>query len=496
SRTRPNNPIIRGIGMEENSARTITSRNGVYTESRTLPVGLVFASDLPLLLRLPFIPRDLNERMVLTTLGRDPQRPASDSYYRAIDLLPAGHVLYYRPNGIAIRRWSQPQLSEIRRPDAEDRLRAELTRAVEERMRGGERIAVHLSGGLDSSAIACIAARHLRPEGRRLLAFSSVLPSGWSGPETDERIHIEAVLAQEDNIDIHWVDLPVEHSPFAGCQQGFELLGQPAYTNVSHIEQQFGLLGREFGVDVVLSGFGGDFFASWRGQGVLQALLRERRWRQTASEFLAMHRQGLGTWQQLIRRHLLAPLRAWLLSQKPQLRSELQRLAFRHPREQMRFVAEPGRVETVLNAEVQFFDRGFGQSIRFPLLDRRIVEFMQSVPVDELQRHGETRSLFRRAMKGILPDSVRLRQDKGPAFDPAIAARIAASREKLEDWATRTAEAPWWRYIDRSLFLRELAAVRPGKRDDWRSGLFETVLMGGILAQFMEWAIEHGDRTA
>jgi asparagine synthase (glutamine-hydrolysing) len=186
----------------------------------------------------------------------------------------------------------------------------------------------------------------------------------------------------------------------------------------------------------------------------------------------------------------LAPLLASMLSRRAQV--DLKRLAFMHPREQMRFVAAPGRLEVVLNAGVQFFDRGFGQSLRFPLLDLRIIAFMQSVPADELQHDGETRSLFRRAMKGIVPESVRLRQDKGPAFDPLLAARVAAAREDLQDWAARTTSAPWWNSVDRARFLRELAAIRPAARNGWRPGMFQDVLTAGRLARFVEWTAQNG----
>ncbi len=67
---------------------------------------------------------------------------------------------------------------------------------VESNLLGGTTIAVHLSGGLDSATIACIAAQRLKQQGRRLLALCSVLPTDHVGPESDERHFIEAVLDQ------------------------------------------------------------------------------------------------------------------------------------------------------------------------------------------------------------------------------------------------------------------------------------------------------------
>lgn len=448
--------------------------------------GIAFATDLPLLLRLPFVPRGLDSTTVAAILSRDPALPASSTYYEAIELLPAGHLLSYGKEGLSIRRWWQPQTIEIPKAEPEKRLREVITAAVEQRLRGGRSVAVHLSGGLDSSAIACIAARRLRQEGRRLLAFSSVLPQGWSGPEADERAHVEAVLAQEPNIDMHWVELSEQDDPFDAALEGFELLGQPHYSNVPHAERAFARLGRELGVDVVLSGFGGDFFASWRGNGVVYALMAEGKWGTAAGEFLALHQRQTGSWPRLFKHEIVVPLLSRLRRGN--------RRAYAHPHTRMRFVLEPGRMEQLLNASVQFYARGFGQSLRFPLLDRHLIEFMLSVPIEQLQHDGENRSLYRRAMQGILPESVRLRQDKGAAFDPMIAARIVAAREQLQAWAERTAQSTCWHYVDRSRFLRELAAVRPSARDGWQPGMFQHVLRAGMMARFIEWQAENTTR--
>jgi len=61
--------------------------------------------------------------------------------------------------------------------------------------------------------------------------------------------------------------------------------------------------------------------------------------------------------------------------------------------------------------------------IRYPFLDRRLVEFCLAVPVSQKLQDGWTRAIMRRAMDGILPDSVRWRGGKarlGPNFDRTL----------------------------------------------------------------------------
>jgi asparagine synthetase B (glutamine-hydrolysing) len=54
----------------------------------------------------------------------------------------------------------------------------------------------------------------------------------------------------------------------------------------------------------------------------------------------------------------------------------------------------------------------FGIEVRHPFLDQRLVEYVLALPGEQLFRLGSSKSLLRRAMRGILPERIRLRADK------------------------------------------------------------------------------------
>jgi asparagine synthase (glutamine-hydrolysing) len=56
---------------------------------------------------------------------------------------------------------------------------------------------------------------------------------------------------------------------------------------------------------------------------------------------------------------------------------------------------------------------------RPPLLDHRLVEFVWSLPYDIKMKDGFTKNILREAMKGKLPESVRMRRDKMGFVTPA-----------------------------------------------------------------------------
>lgn len=54
----------------------------------------------------------------------------------------------------------------------------------------------------------------------------------------------------------------------------------------------------------------------------------------------------------------------------------------------------------------------FSIESRVPFLDYRLVEFIYSLDNNQKIRHGQTKWVMRQALKGILPEKIRNRQDK------------------------------------------------------------------------------------
>jgi hypothetical protein len=69
-------------------------------------------------------------------------------------------------------------------------------------------VGITLSGGLDSTSIACILSEFLQKKNKPLYAFSSVLPVNHIGVERDERKFIELVNQKCPNIVQTYVEAP------------------------------------------------------------------------------------------------------------------------------------------------------------------------------------------------------------------------------------------------------------------------------------------------
>ena len=111
--------------------------------------------------------------------------------------------------------------------------------------------------------------------------------------------------------------------------------------------------------------------------------------------------------------------------------------------------------------------------VRYPFLDRRLFEFALAIPFDQKVRSQETRSVVRRALKGMIPEEIRLRTTKaGPdeAFYRAIA----------REWPTlsrmcRDLRAADYGFVDAQRFTEALGRARHGETKS-------TVLLAATIA--------------
>jgi asparagine synthase (glutamine-hydrolysing) len=136
--------------------------------------GLAFGSELKALLQKPGFKREVDLDALHAFLAFN-SIPAPLTIFGAARKLPAGHRLIWEPGRMRIERYSRP------RPAAADELRGGSTRALAGQLRGRLRdsvrahlvsdvpVGVLLSGGIDSSALAALAAQE---SGERVSTFS------------------------------------------------------------------------------------------------------------------------------------------------------------------------------------------------------------------------------------------------------------------------------------------------------------------------------------
>ena len=462
--------------------------------------GFAFASTVDVVLAAPGVSDEFDEAVVARALTRAGLDEAERTFFKDVRKLPPGHSLTFEVNAAErsaprlARYWQPEHAAAVRRLSDDDYAEEFLClyrQAVAARVRGAAPVGVHLSGGLDSSGIAVLAARELRRSGRPLpLAFSWLPDLAGKPPDevyAPEYERIDAVCRQEGCTVFH-------RAPNAeDMVRVLRLDGARPGVHVLASEEVVQRCAAERGVRVLLSGWGGDQGASFNGRGHRAHLLLSGRW----GRLLALSR---------------APLRALadaaLPLLHPKARRELRRLLRRpahgagdfsggpwlqrwlaHPALARRHSVEPKRrrrVVTMRQAMLWGLNNGaiveriegwaaggarHGIEYRYPLLDRRLLEFALGLPPEQFLRGEWRRWLMRHALRGVLPASILWNRGKNdPArFDPmfnAFADALPLVRRLIEERAAPPSRA---RYVDLSCLLERLDADRFRAEPRWAS---------------------------
>ncbi|MGH6822019.1 MAG: asparagine synthase-related protein [Methylocella sp.] len=380
---------------------------------------------------------------------------ADDCLVAGIRRLPPAHFIEVSREGLSLTRYWQLNRTALgKRRCSPDEAARELRRLVDEavkcRLPRNRKIGAHLSGGLDSSAIAVLAARRLREEGRAVHAYSFLDRQRNDIALEDETEFVKAVLEQEG--DINWTPI----RPPAGAAPGAPLdADKMTPLRADAPENALCLRAEEQGVSLVLSGWGGDEGATFNGRGTLAELFLRGRWRTLAREVAALKRERGWPASRIFKGEVLSyllPGRAMRLARaiagrKPDLQTRIGRILSATTRRRLaasggqelsmapdgrenrwRLMTSPHIAER-LEIWAQTGAR-HGLAFAFPLLDRRVVEFSLSLPSALFLRDGFRRRPFRDAMADVLPASVRLRHQKYQPF-PSHILDLAESKDEF-----------------------------------------------------------------
>jgi asparagine synthase (glutamine-hydrolysing) len=349
--------------------------------------------------------------------------PNSGSWFAGVERVRPGHLLTVSAAGASQRRWWKPPAAAIRLADGNayaEALRAHLDEAVRARLRGQDHVAAHLSGGLDSSAVATSAAHLLAPDGR-VTAFTAVPRPGYCGSRSpallDEGPLASATAALWPNM-IH-LKLPAAGPlPLDRLDDYVDLFGQP-FPNLCNAPwiTAIGDSARARGLRVLLTGQYGNFAFSYDGMLLLADLLRRGRLPALAGQLAALWRGGFVP-PRALAGALLRPL---LNRGSPAVGERERRLR------SFDFNDLGGLAKGELARS--------GIDWRDATADRRLVEFCFAIPATEFLRGGVPRSLARRALAGRVPDFVlaeRRKAVQAPDWHEPAAAQRASLAARLD----------------------------------------------------------------
>ncbi len=364
------------------------------------------------------------------------------------ELLPA-HGLLVQDGGLRQWRYWTPVPSHIRgRSDEElaEEFRSLLEQSLRSRLRASTPVGILMSGGLDSGSLASLASQMLAPEA--LVTISYVFDEL---KECDERGYIQTII---DRYGVRSIQIPCDDAwPWKDWESWPHPPNQPEINPYRLLKERAYRRAHEEGLRVLMPGaFGDNLYCG--EEDWLADLFRDGRLREAARE-LQRHIRYAG-WGATLRsdylrravRRLLGlrrprkPAPAWLTPHSTAFLSDAR--AWFEPAFELRdnllgdHIAQDAAYET-------FNVSRHGVELRHPYRDRRLVEFVLSLPAYQLYNRGYYKYILRRAMRDHLPQPILARLQSSPLFS-----LISRGRERegqmLQAYMTGS-NAAWRKYV-------------------------------------------------
>ena len=476
-----------------------------------MPSVFVFSSEMKGILAVKETPNLFNDASLIEYFFR--QSDLTKTHNDEIFALCGGNRLILQNGKVRIEKYWNPQpLGKYHfNKDEEwaECLRDLLFRSIGNRLHTNLPVGIGLSGGLDSSSVACIAGKILEKRNQTLYAFSSALPVGHKGIECDERRYIEIIGNHLKNLDQTYIEAR-EVGPFSNLEKTFSV--DETFPNPFHyMDQAIYAAAREKRIGVFLSGFGGDFFVSDKGNEVIYELIRQFRFGEATGLLRQLkHQENKGyfsLFKSEFARH--TKIGKSLISFRNKKQINWQRYSMlndeflirhkqninfdyiSHPVLYMLDYLNSGRVGRVMGMWANR-SAAYALETAVPLFDKQINEFMFDVPIEQYLKGGSRRSLIRRAMEGILPPEIQWRKDKQP-YTPDFHSRVIKEKLFIDDILNSRSYNFAWKYIDKSKIAYHFKDIKPvNGMGNWMTIGGNQVVQGIVAVCFLQWLKKNG----
>ncbi len=430
--------------------------------------GLVFTNDLRSIKSFFKAPEYSGEWFADMLAGTVSEKHVTP--YREIFRLPPAHIMIAEPGKKCTtnKYWDldmEKEQTNISEPAAAEQFRFLLEKAVRIRIPKQGVTGSELSGGLDSTVVASLANGFCKEKRLDFHAFSHVMNAADLEklfPFKDERDYIKQVVDFCKMENHHFISsggaaiLPV-------LEHGLQIQGAPTQQRFYEFSDLLYARAKISGVEILFSGFGGDEGVSSHGGGYLQELMYTNRrkdfwkelrfknsnviqllykWMMISSQvhFFGLYNRISGyTGTEYSRIHEK-------IKQLPLQKEVLKRYdVHQRAQEKSRFpndlLLKKRQYKRIMHPHVSqrmeysaLAAGEYGIEYRYPLWDKDLIQFYISLPTD-LKRHNNTgRYMYRRSIQGLIPESIRWRNDKTGATIPSVHRRLLNDAENIRNF--------------------------------------------------------------
>mgnify|MGYP001138719955 CR=1 FL=1 len=384
----------------------------------------ILASEIKAILTDPSVPKKPNKRFIYEYLVTGYPSQAGDTFFTGIKELMPAHYMIIDKNGIKIRKYWQPtQRLKSNIPTKDDQwcaseFRQLLQDSIRIRLPANLPVGTFLSGGLDSTSIACLVDEILKskqsPKTKRAKSqelFSAIYKKTTG--QGDERCYIKEV-ERALRTEVNYV-FPSVAGQWNNIKRFVSDIEEPVAVFNYYVFWCLFKAAKQK-VKIVFSGQGSDallggqtkhaltyFKELWKRKKIgklLNELVKSLDWILLHVAYSIVFKRNA----ELKAKMLLAP-QFVAASSQGEVRKEDASLQSALLSDIRQHAVEYLRVDDRASS-------AFSMECRHPFLDHRIVEFAFSLPATQKIRNGWTKYVMRNAVKGLIPEAVRRKRKK------------------------------------------------------------------------------------
>ncbi|MFC1634956.1 asparagine synthase (glutamine-hydrolyzing) [Planctomycetota bacterium] len=405
----------------------------------------VFASEIKAIISLPFIDRAINPKAVFDYLVFGFQEAEEEGFFRNVFELEPSSAFRYNLSSDILRKWKYYSLEYTDRWDRFDEtklneyqsaVRELLWKAVAIRLRSDVPVGSCLSGGLDSSAIVCIIDQLLKKDRITQIGNRQKVFTATHGLEAIDESKWASLVVEQTRTLWHKT-IPKSGEFLVDLEDLVRTQDIPFCSTSVYAQYRVMRLAGECDVKVLLDGQGSDelFTGYHRHHGVFAAeMLRHL-------ALVTFMKEWNRTGNSPVDRKFLMVLLMKITGAKI-LPTALKRAALKTTTKQCRYInpefwaeykcrleTNVSKVKTSLNQMLHEYMTGSSlktllryedrNSMRFSIESRppfaddvNLINYVFQIPSIYKIHEGWSKYLLRGAMRGIVPEQIRMRKDK------------------------------------------------------------------------------------
>jgi len=388
----------------------------------------VFSNDLKGILSHKNVSKKYDEKTISLFLRDKGLHTDRSTFFKKIKKLPPATTLTISRDFIKEKKyWSiedSPTIIYDTYEEYVQKLKELFDNAVESRLRTVYPIISHLSGGIDSSPIAVLAARKLKKKHQPLYVYNWInIPKNENDYEF-ESWSFSRRIAEKENI-VH-KEISVNPKGVAALYDKFDVTTQGTmfYWREYFIQEK----AEKIGARTILSGWGGDELISYNGYGYESGLFWQGNFILALKYKYSEKKKNNYSWYRFIRRcgrMILHPLiNKWLVHDSDiydsddyaYIQKDFKKIMQKYKFQDIKFGTG------IKKRQLSLFNHGhlqarieswamsaFSKKIEYsyPLLDKRIVEFAMGIPEEMFAvKDDHRRYLWRKSIESLLPYNV------------------------------------------------------------------------------------------